>query len=381
MNPRAPIVIIGCGRSGSTLLDRVLNAHPAIHMIGETKFLTARLWRTLGECADGSMWNSGARQAYRYRESATTDAPMPDDGEWAEIEKHRLGTIVNRAVAELFELSQLEKSRWGMKEIWNGGTDNVGWDIYDLVYPDATWVHVVRSPLGYVRSAFGWKGRAPTLDELRHQLQTWLQIVRKSRERRDTGRHVEIRYEDLVESPQDALAALFALLDLSWNDDCLAPLRQNWVATRQLPLIDSAWFKECVEDLGLVPMLDELGYSVTVPDQLDSVSYPTGVVRDNNGNLLIGQHIERGIGPYWLFVLPTAPAIRDALEASGVNDPSLVDFSIVENGRSLKRLESRVDLYKGPPGHYFANEVAIMFTTSDNSDPHTNGRQYGICPL
>lgn len=380
MNAQAPIVIIGCGRSGSTLMDRVLNAHPAIHMIGETKFLTARLWRTLGECADGSMWNAGARLAYRYRASATADAVRPGDDEWAEMEKRRLGTIVNRAVAELFELPQLEKPRWGMKEIWNGGADNVGWDIYDLVYPDAVWVHVVRSPLGYVRSAFGWKGRTPTLEELRHQLQTWLHIVRKSRERRDTGRYVEIRYEDLVESPEDALAALFALLGLCWNDDCLFPLRQNWVATRHLPLIDPEWFKNCVEDLGMAPMLDELGYSVTVPDELEPVSYATAVLRDANGNLVIDRHIERGIGPYWLFVLPTAPAIRDALEAGGARSSSLVNFAIVEDGRPLERIDSRVELYKGALGCFFANEVAIMFTTSDNSDPRTNGRQYGICP-
>lgn len=380
MNPRAPIVIIGCGRSGSTLLDRVLNTHPAIHMIGETKFLTARLWRTLGDCADGSMWNAGARQAYRYRESATTDAPMPDDGEWAEMEKHRLGTIVNRAVAELFELSQLEKPRWGMKEIWNGGTDNVEWDIYDLVYPDATWVHVVRSPLGYVRSAFGWKGRTPTLDELRHQLQIWLQILKKSRERRDSGRYIEIRYEDLIESPQDALASLFAHLGLDWNDGCMGPFRHFWVATRNLPVIDPGWFADCIDSLGMKPILEELGYPMTAPDDQVPISYTTKVERDAEGNLVIDAHIERGIGPYWLFVLPKAPAVCDALGKIGMSDFSLTDFVIAEDGRPLQRLGSRVELFRGPRGCFFSNASAILFTTTDNSDPLTNGRSYSICP-
>jgi len=44
LRTEAPIIIIGNGGSGSSLLDRILNAHPDISMQGEMKFLVARAW-------------------------------------------------------------------------------------------------------------------------------------------------------------------------------------------------------------------------------------------------------------------------------------------------------------------------------------------------
>lgn len=376
----APIIVIGCGRSGSTLLDRVLNAHPEIHMIGETRFLTARLWKTLNECADGSMWNSAVRLAYRYRNAAEGQHQLPDDDEWTEIEGQRVASIVNRTVADLFVLDEVDKRFWGMKEIWNGGMDDIGWDIYDLVFPDATWVHVVRDPLGYVRSALGWKETTPTYDEVRHQLQTWMRILGKSRDRRATGRFVEIRYEDLVASPERALGALLERLELEWHGNCRAPLRHDWVATRRLPVIDPGWFAECVAEFDLAPTLGELGYSATADPEQATVSYSMAVERDGRGNLVIDAHVERGMGPYWLFVLSKAPAIMDALAADGFGAPSLNAFTLLEDGRPLRRLDARVELFKGPPGCYFSNSAVAFFTSTDGTEPVKNGRRYSICP-
>ncbi len=58
----APIIIIGAGGSGSTLLDRSLNAHPDIDMIGETKFLVANAWAAF----NGADANSTLRHLDRH---------------------------------------------------------------------------------------------------------------------------------------------------------------------------------------------------------------------------------------------------------------------------------------------------------------------------
>jgi len=43
--PKGPIIIIGAGRSGSTLLHAMLDAHPDIRMLGEFEYATFDLWR------------------------------------------------------------------------------------------------------------------------------------------------------------------------------------------------------------------------------------------------------------------------------------------------------------------------------------------------
>ena len=43
---QAPIFIVGCGRSGTTMLRLMLNEHPEIHIPNESWFLP-RLWKAL----------------------------------------------------------------------------------------------------------------------------------------------------------------------------------------------------------------------------------------------------------------------------------------------------------------------------------------------
>src|SRR5437667_12872785 len=49
-DPQAPLVVIGAGRSGSTLLAAILAAHPDLCFKGETVFLLPKLWRVVWEC-------------------------------------------------------------------------------------------------------------------------------------------------------------------------------------------------------------------------------------------------------------------------------------------------------------------------------------------
>jgi hypothetical protein len=160
----APIIIIGAGRSGSTLLDRMLDAHPDIHMLGETNFITATLWKSLLD--------------RRKRHLLTVT-----DSETILAELKRLGGIEQRTIAELFELNSAGKSHWGMKEIWNGARRTVEWSLYDRVYPAAIWVHLIRNPIDYSRSAVGWTGAVSDTESYLMQLRAWRRMVEVARSR------------------------------------------------------------------------------------------------------------------------------------------------------------------------------------------------------
>jgi len=49
LDVQAPIILVGAGRSGSTLLDAIIESHPDVYSVGETSFLFHRLWEALVE--------------------------------------------------------------------------------------------------------------------------------------------------------------------------------------------------------------------------------------------------------------------------------------------------------------------------------------------
>lgn len=399
----APIIIIGCGRSGSTLLDRVLNAHPDVHMLGETNFFTARQCDLFRECSDGSLWNSNARYAYASRNLfqsnrlAGIDAAPLSSAELTQKENTRIGRLVLHAISELFCLSAIEKRRWGMKEIWNGDSKRVDWDIYDQVYPSAIWVHIVRHPLDYARSAIGWNQKEISRDIITNQLQAWSRIVAKSLERKTTGRFVQVKYEDLIKAPEATLDHLFKIMDSSkWHPACLEPLKQFWVATKQLPEIPIDMFNEIAETLGVKEQILELGYELGSEERRTLQTYSTSVTYDDHGRIVINQNIQRGLGSYWIFVLSTAPAIRDEIERVlnqhrsryadllldtapfTIGITAMQNATLFEDGKLLTLWENPETFYLSGKGSFFSNAHAIIFTSSDGSDPASNGRLYSI---
>jgi hypothetical protein len=381
MNTNAPLIIVGCGRSGSTLLDRMLNCHPAIHMLGETNFLCADLWKLLNSASDKSMWNAGARRAYAKREqfvqkdNASSEDSTETDS--SKIEAQRVAQLVREAMGGLFRLSDVEKRFWGMKEIWNGDVVDHDWHIYDLVFPHALWLHVTRHPLSYARSAIGWNKEDSAVENAQRQLRTWARISQKSIELADRKDYFLIRYEDLIRDPRACLTGVLARLGLDWDDECLRPLQQHWVATKNLPILEYQSLAAELSSPELSKLMQLAGYDLdSLPDQPER-SYSGTVEKDAKGRLVISGRIQKGIGPYWIFDLTTSPAIRDDLEASGAN-PSLDGCQLYEDGKALNRWPEPDKFQASAPGSFYSTEVSIVFTTSDGSDPLSNGRIYSI---
>ena len=76
----------------------------------------------------------------------------------------------------------------------------------DAIFPDALYLHLVRHPFYFARSAADWNRRPFTLDRLRSDLGAWVDYLRKNRERASTGRHILLPYERLVGAPEVILA-------------------------------------------------------------------------------------------------------------------------------------------------------------------------------
>jgi hypothetical protein len=374
----APIIIVGAGRSGSTLLDRMLDAHSAISMLGETNFITATLWK--------SVLDRRKRMLL-----AISDPDLIDR------ELTRLGKVELHTVGELFELASITKPFWGMKEIWNGAKRVVDWSIYDRVYPRATWVHLVRNPLEFARSAVGWTGVDMNEESLAIKLRTWLRMADIARERASTGRYVEMRYEDLVANPEAALAPLFSVLGLPYSQSCSMPMAESWVPSRSLPHLPEVPLEQLIAEAGLLGRLEDFGYEVcsdgegkqTIRPLRLRVSVPAvismlsdrKVIADNARCrklvILESDEMSREEGLAYCYWAPLL-----AVEGDDPVNPHRSSYVLLEDEQVIgtpHTVHSEIrEKGRGLWSHWGQN---IFFSSSDGTDPRQNGREYALMKL
>jgi hypothetical protein len=228
MNPQAPLIVIGAGRSGTTLLGRMLGGHPAIDFKGETAFLSARLWL---EAWHDRFWLNWAQ--YNHQQPRSSCEPMPAVGpDLLAVERARAGAAVAAAVAGVLGVDPARPC-WGFKEIWNGhASRSYPWADYDAIYPEARWLHLVRHPVDFARSCAQWSRQPLTEALLAELLGAWVRMVRYNRERAASGRYAELRYEDLRARPEEALTPALGVLGLAFDERCLVALGTREMASR-----------------------------------------------------------------------------------------------------------------------------------------------------
>jgi len=382
----SPIIIIGAGRSGSSLLHELLNCHPAIDMLGEMEFAVPSMWRAVWEVSAAA----GAR-SQRLEQARREVAAEPDDSVIAQVaaaeqrERESAAAILRETLDKLYRLAERPASQWGFKEIWMPSQGPYSWEAYDHVFPHATYVHIIRHPFHYARSVADWNRIPFTLDVLREQLTAWVDFLGASRQRQATGRYVDITYEALVHDPRAILTPLLERLALRWDDACLEAARQ-----RHVPSVRQSHFPAGSRALAdsipnLRRHLADLGYD------LDGVEEQTVAAP-----LSVTEVVTRLNGHTWRLNPPFAPDGRCgwlvplrlvgelcllAIAADDLANARRSPVLLYEDGQSLGPAHSLHDHIRhsgqGRYSHWALGHV-LLFSSSDNSDPNTNGRTYTI---
>jgi hypothetical protein len=220
-DPQAPLLVIGAGRSGSSLLSRIFGAHPDICFDDENDFLAPKLWQLV--------WDHrrprGMKGPSRQGPGAMSDAEQAT--------RHRLAPLVAQSLVSILGIDP-ERRHWGYKEVWNGsGTHRYAWEVYDFLFPRATWVHLTRHPLEFAASCAAWNKDELTDSYLEARLADWVAIVEYSRLRSSRERFFELRYEDIVARPRDCVDPVLAALGLSWAATCGTPLERPIMASQR----------------------------------------------------------------------------------------------------------------------------------------------------
>jgi hypothetical protein len=240
-----PIFIVGCGRSGTTLLYELLCEHPdlawfsnyseRVPALGAVAALHRARWlgRPPKGSARSSRWRPHPVEGYRVWDHCTgslpggLNRPLDADDLTAEA-RRRVRTIVRAHVRAQ-----------GARRFVNKNTRNARRIPYlHAIFEDARFVHVVRDPrataVSLTRVAFWedleiwWKDDARVRDlvasgcaPLELAASVWAHEVGQvdqAASELPAGALVEVRYEALVAAPEDTVARLLREMELSFDD-------------------------------------------------------------------------------------------------------------------------------------------------------------------
>jgi Sulfotransferase family len=221
-----PVFVMGCPRSGTTMLSLMLHAHPNIAMPPETRFLLAT-WRQRHEFGD--LQTQEQRNA--LAESVTkVGSQVRDMGLTREDLKQKIldgPPTIGSAFGIVFrEFARLHgRARWGDKR--PAYYQEV--DVLLRLFPDAQFVHVIRDGRANVASL----KRMPwwTYSSF-FAMVTWSfaeSCMRRDQRRLPADTFYVIRYESLVANPEAELRKLCAFLDEDFDEAMLEPHRVTGV--------------------------------------------------------------------------------------------------------------------------------------------------------
>jgi LPS sulfotransferase NodH len=212
-----PIFVLGCPRSGTTLLQQMLHSHRRIAFPSETRFVhTAYEARhDFGDLELAENRRALAEWIVRGRDTKFKVLELDADDTIEEIVN--APPTLGSALAAVFRAYARKhgKPRWGDKR--PSYFRRV--PMLQRMFPDAQFVHLVRDG----RDAVSSLTRMPWFKgDIHAAALTWREAV-------DTGRHLqarlgpdtfyEFRYEDLVAEPEDALVKLCAFLGEEYDPE------------------------------------------------------------------------------------------------------------------------------------------------------------------
>ena len=222
-----PFFIFGCPRSGTSLLSRMLGAHPSL-AIPDESHLYNNIYPLVARYGDLSLAPVRARliSEIMKTEHIRTWNPAPSVTDvLSRLEQHDFHGIVDgllRAWA-----AKVGKPRWGEKTPQH----TLCWRAILSGFPTAQVIHLVRDgrdvTLSYRSAFFGPKHVYP----LALRWREYLAAAEGARTALGEGRFLQVRYEDLVTAPEHELRRICAFLGEGFTSNTLDFYRER----RSLP--------------------------------------------------------------------------------------------------------------------------------------------------
>jgi hypothetical protein len=227
----APFVV-GVGRSGTTLLRLMLDAHPELAMPPETGFIPGLILAAREEGATPETLLEAVTSHRKWGDFPMSDEELSE--RWRALDELRPRGAV-RAFYELYAEHQ-GKPRWGDK--------TPGYTMYmgriSRTLPEARFIHVIRDGRAVALSRMRTLALRPV--EMRKVAKRWRKRVEKARSKGERLDHyLEIRYESLVREPEPTLRRVCDFIELDWDRSLLDYHRRSEARLAELDRDIPAW--------------------------------------------------------------------------------------------------------------------------------------------
>jgi hypothetical protein len=227
--------VVGVGRSGTTLLRMMLDAHPDLAMPPETGFVPDLIAaaRPPGATPEDLLATITAHR--KWGDFGLDEAELLE--RWRGLERVRPAAAL-RAFYSLYAEKQ-GKPRWGDK--------TPGYTMHmrriSRVLPEARFVHVIRDGRAVALSRMRTLSQRPT--EIENVARRWRRrLLRARRHGHRLDHYLEIRYEELVREPEPNLRRVAEFVDLPWDPAMLAYHRRSEGRLAELDRDIPAWGKK-----------------------------------------------------------------------------------------------------------------------------------------
>ncbi len=242
---------VGARRSGTFWLQRIVTAHPDVAAVPTESHLFSHGIAPLFE-----RFHHGARSSPQL-------AAMHVD---RDVLLDATRAFCDRILGELTEPGQRFLAERTPLHVYH-------LDLIDAIYPDASFVHIVRDGRDVARSLRSQPWGPVTLTEAAEE---WRSSVAAAREARQPERLLEVRYEELLARPEDSFRALYEWLGLEVTPAIMKAALVEAKSVANLTASDprvaatkwrSGASPEELEEIERVagPLLAELGYESPRP--------------------------------------------------------------------------------------------------------------------
>jgi hypothetical protein len=221
------VFLVGCPRSGTTLLHRLVDANPELAIVHETLWIPKFYERRIGLTHDGEVT---PELGVRLLEHRRFDQLGIDAAELDRLLETFAGRPYTEFVSSLFDRFAAQHGKRLAGDKSPGYVRSI--PVLHRLWPDARFVHLIRDGRDVCLSAISWKKADRVFrdhatwpnEPITTAALWWERSVRLGREAATAlpqGLYVEVRYEDVVADPEAECRRVCEFLELDFDDAML----------------------------------------------------------------------------------------------------------------------------------------------------------------